>query len=82
MSTVTDPLAECDEHGGLLSACPVCQRSARPQSRPDPWSRAFGASYDTDRCDGCPEMIRAGELIRVRQHPTQDRLERRHVQCC
>lgn len=80
MTMTVDPYAECEEHGGLAAACPVCARVRLPRQR-EPWSRSFAANYDDD-CDGCPNMIRAGELIRIREHPTEDRKERRHDECC
>jgi hypothetical protein len=72
-----DPLAECEEHGGLASTCPVCQRAVRPCAR---WSRSFAATFDVSECDGCPHEIRTGQLIRLRGDGAD--LERRHAECC
>jgi hypothetical protein len=76
MSSAT---VECD-HSDDAATCPVCLRARRPlrQAR---WSRAFPASYDTAQCDGCPNEIRQGELIRIREHAAEDRTEKRHAEC-
>lgn len=62
-------LTEC-EHGETDPAlCPPCNRT-----RPRPYGPARRAQY-TGGCDGCPEPVRVGQLIRMNGR------ELRHAEC-